>query len=74
VKEVMNVPRFKLTDLPLLEKSPSSPISLRNKIGEMLVNSTHAIAKTEVINEETGEYRVVLQGTLDQEDNRFEER
>ncbi len=66
--------RFKLSDLPLLEKSPTSPISLRNKIGEVLVNSTHAVAKVEVINEETGEYRLVLQGTLDQEENRFEER
>lgn len=65
------MPRFKLSDLPTLEKSPTSPISLRNKIGEMLVNSTHAVAKVEVINEETGEYRVVLQGTLDQEGGKF---
>ncbi len=67
----MTVPRFKLSDLPTLEKSPTSPITLRNKLGEMLVNSTHAVAKVEVINEETGEYRVVLQGTLDQEGGKF---
>jgi hypothetical protein len=66
--------RFKLSDLPSLEKSPTSPIALRNKIGEMLVNSTRAVAKTEVINPETGEYRVVLQGILDQEEDRFEDR
>ena len=70
----MTVPRFKLSDLPALEKSPTSPLGLRNKIGEMLINSTQAVAKTEVINAETGEYRVVLQGTLDQEDSRFEDR
>lgn len=65
--------RFKLSDLPLLEKSPTSPIGLRNRIGEVLVNSTHAVAKVEVINEKTGEYRVVLQGTLDQDESGSEE-
>jgi len=68
------MPRFKLTDLSSLEKSPTSPMTLRNKIGEMLVNSTRAVATVEVVNPETGEYRVVLQGNLDQEENRFEER
>lgn len=68
------MPRFKLADLSSLEKSPTSPLTLRNKIGEMLFNSTQAIATVEVVNKETGEYRVVLQGTLDTEENRFEER
>jgi hypothetical protein len=68
------MPRFKLSDLTSLEKSPTSPITLRNKIGEMLVNSTRAVASVEVVNPETGEYRVVLQGNLDQEESRFEER
>jgi hypothetical protein len=49
-------------------------MTLRNKIGEMLVNSTRAMATVEVLNPETGEYRVVLQGNLDQEENRFEDR
>jgi len=66
--------RFKLADLSSLEKSPTSPLTLRNKLGEMLFNSTQAIATVEVVNKETGEYRVVLQGTLDTEENRFEER
>jgi hypothetical protein len=68
------MPRFKLSDLTSLTKSPTSPITLRNKIGEMLVNSTRAVATVEVVNPDTGEYRVVLQGNLDQEENRFEER
>jgi len=68
------MPRFKLSDLTSLEKSPTSPITLRNKLGEMLVNSTRAVATVEVVNPETGEYRVVLQGNLDQEENRFEDR
>jgi len=66
--------RFKIGDLSTLEKSPTSPLTLRNKIGEMLFNSTQAVATVEVVNRETGEYRVVLQGTLDTEEGRFEER
>jgi hypothetical protein len=66
--------RFKIGDLSTLEKSPTSPLTLRNKIGEMLFNSTQAVATVEVVNKETGEYRVVLQGTLDTEEGRFEER
>jgi hypothetical protein len=66
------VNRLKLSDLPMLEKSPTSPISLRNKIGEVLVNSTRAVAKVEVLNDKTGEYRIVLQGTLDQDETKIE--
>lgn len=60
--------RFKLSDLPNLEKSPTSPMTLRNKIGEMLFNSTQAFATAEVLDPRTGEYRVVLQGILDLEE------
>ena len=60
--------RIKLADLSTLEKSPTSPINLRNKIGEVLMNSVHAVAKAEVLNEETGEYRLILQGNLDLEE------
>ncbi|MCI0657746.1 MAG: hypothetical protein L0170_11835 [Acidobacteria bacterium] len=66
--------RFKIGDLSTLEKSPTSPLTLRNKIGEMLFNSTQAVATVEIVNKDTGEYRVVLQGTLDTEESRFEER
>lgn len=66
--------RFKIGDLSSLEKSPTSPITLRNKIGEMLFNSTQAAATVEIVNRETGEYRVVLHGTLDTEESRSEDR
>jgi hypothetical protein len=66
--------RFKIGDLSSLEKSPTSPLTLRNKIGEMLFSSSQAIATVEIVNRETGEYRVVLQGTLDTEESRFEDR
>jgi hypothetical protein len=66
--------RFKIGDLSTLEKSPTSPLTLRNKIGEMLFNSTQAVATVEIVNKDTGEYRVVLQGTLDTEESLFAER
>ena len=66
--------RFHVQDLRSLENSPTSPGSLRAKIGEMIVNSTTARAKVEAINPETGEYRVILQGTLDREETKFEEK
>ena len=33
----------------------------------------NARAKVELINPETGEYRIVLHGTLDKEDTKFDE-
>ena len=66
--------RFHIQDVRNLENATSSPASLRSKIGEMILSSTVARAKVEAINMETGEYRVVLQGTLDKEEGRFEEK
>ncbi len=66
--------RFHINDVRLIETAPTSPASLRSKIGEMILNSTVARAKVEALNPETGEYRVVLQGTLDREDTKFEEK
>jgi hypothetical protein len=62
-----------MDDFRTLEHAPTSPVSLRNKIGEVILSSTHARARVESINTETGEYRVVLQGTIDRETNRFDE-
>ncbi|MFQ5876255.1 MAG: hypothetical protein ACE5JH_00970 [Acidobacteriota bacterium] len=64
--------RFGLKDLPGLESTPTSPGTLRAKIGELLVHSVNAAARVEMVDEQTGEYRVVLQGILDREDLRFE--
>jgi hypothetical protein len=55
-------------DLTTLEISPTSPATLRRKIGELIVHSVSAAARVEMVDRETGEYRVVLQGTLDQDD------
>jgi hypothetical protein len=67
------MPRFRIHDLNTIERSPTSPASLRNKISEMIMSSVNARAKVEVINPETGEYRIVLQGTLDKDETKFDE-
>jgi len=64
--------RFRISDLKGLEHSPTSPNVMRSKVGEMILNSTVCRAKVEVINPETGEYRIVLQGSLDKEESKFE--
>ena len=64
--------RFRIHDLKSLEVAPSSPGAMKSKVGEMIVNSTVCRAKVESINPETGEYRIVLQGSLDREDSRFD--
>ena len=63
--------RFRMDDLRTIEHAPTSPASLRSKIAEVILSSTHARARVEAINPETGEYRVVLQGTLDREATKF---
>ena len=67
------MPKFHIQDLKSLENSPTSPATLRNKVGEMIFCSTTARAKVEAINPETGEYRIVLQGTLDREETKWDE-
>ncbi len=64
--------RFRIHDLNGLEVKPTSPGAMRSKLNEMIVNSTVCRAKIESINTETGEYRVVLQGSIDKEENRFD--
>ena len=66
------MPRFRIHDLNGLEVKPTSPGAMRSKLNEMIVNSTVCRAKIESINTETGEYRVVLQGSIDKEENRFD--
>ncbi len=66
--------RFHVQDLRSIETAPTSPAALRAKIGDMILNSTVSRARVEAINPETGEYRVVLQGTLDKEESKWEEK
>lgn len=68
------MPRFRIEDINSIEKTPTSPANLRNKVTEMLYNSTVARINVEVVNPDTGEYRVVLQGTLDREESKWDEK
>jgi hypothetical protein len=65
--------RFRMDDFRSIEKTPTSPSTLRRKLSEVILSSTHARARVELINADTGEYRVVLQGTLDREISRFDD-
>jgi len=65
--------RFRIRDLRTIENAPTSPGTLKNKLGEMLVSSINATARLDTVNPETGEYRIVLQGVLDQEESRFDD-
>ena len=65
--------RFRIDDFDMLETSPTSASALRFKLGEMLLSSTSARVKVENANTKTGEYRIVVQGTLDLEKLPFEE-
>ncbi len=65
------MPRISPTDLSAIERTPASPASLTRGVGELLGNSVTAKAKVDSYNWETGEYRVVLHGTLDLEETKF---
>ena len=67
------MPRFRIQDIQALENAPTSPGSLRSKLGEMIMNSTSFRTKVDSLNPETWEYRIVLEGTLDKEDTKFEQ-
>jgi hypothetical protein len=57
--------RFRYQDFPWVEKTPTSPAALEHRITDLLYNSTTCRCKVEAANSQTGEYRIVLQGTLD---------
>lgn len=66
------MPRFRIHDVNTIEHAPTSPAALRNKLSEMIMSSVNARAKVELVNPETGEYRIVLQGTIDREETKFD--
>jgi len=59
--------RFTYNDFRSLERSPTSPSYLQSYIANLVYSSVNTKGKVESINPETGEYRIVLQGTLDME-------
>ncbi len=65
--------RFRMQDIRTIEKAPTAPGTLKNKIGELLFSSVNCTAKVDALNMDTGEYRIVLQGSLDKEESKFDE-
>lgn len=60
--------RFVVPDMHQLEKAPTSAGTMRNKFSAMIDSSiTCPRVKVDSLNMETGEYRIVLQGTLDKD-------
>ena len=60
--------KFVIPDVHQLEKSPTSAGMMTKKFSSMIESSiTCPRVKVESLNTETGEYRIVLQGTLDKD-------
>lgn len=56
--------RYNTRDFDLIEHIPPSSNALRVKIGNILKISTNWTANVKSIDESTGNYSIVLQGTL----------
>jgi hypothetical protein len=59
--------QFQIDQLHIIEKAPTSPTTLASKFHSLVLSSVNARAKVEGVNPATGQYRVVLEGTLDKE-------
>lgn len=66
------MPRIGPTDLSAIERAPVSPTALTQGLSQVLGSSVAIKARVDSFNWETGEYRVVLQGTLDLEETKFD--
>ena len=70
---VVTVPKVWLKDLEFpSNRAPASPAALTQGVWDVLSHSVAIKAKVESVNTGTGEYRIVLQGTLDPEEDRFD--
>lgn len=56
--------KFNTLDFDLIEHIPPSSNALREKIGNILKNSSSFSASVASIDRTSGNYRIVLQGTL----------
>ena len=63
--------KFTFNDFRMLEKCPTSPKQLQGGISSLVYCSVNTRAKVESCNPETGEYRIVLQGTLDMDNPNY---
>ncbi len=61
--------QLKLNDIIELNLTQLSGVSLKKQIERMLASSSQCRAILETVNQDTGEYRIVLQGILDTNQN-----
>lgn len=61
--------KFNINDLEIIRNANFSTSSLKRQIGSVLESTGNCRAIVESLNRETGEYRIVLQGTLETRDN-----
>ena len=73
-KGAIIIPRIGYLDLAAVERFPTSPGALSDALSGVLVRSLAARAKLKSCNRHTGEYRVVIHGTLDLQATEFESR
>jgi hypothetical protein len=66
-----NPTNWTISDIHSVEKTPASPGYIQGQISGLVFNSTTCRCKVETINPTTGEYRIVLQGTLDMTGGNF---
>jgi len=57
--------KFDVQDLQVIRNAKLSYSTLKKQLGNMVESSENCRAIVESLNRETGEYRIVLQGTLD---------
>ncbi len=57
--------KFNFNDFRNIERAQMSPSYLQTKICDLVACSVSTRVKVDSVNPETGEYRIVLHGTLD---------
>ncbi len=63
------MPKFTYSDFSIFEKSPVSPTEIQNGLSSLMVSTKDVKSQVVSINEQTGAYRIVLQGTLNLDTN-----
>lgn len=56
--------KFKIDDLEMIKHADDSTVILKKQLASMLANSNGCRAIIESLNRKTGEYRIIVQGTL----------
>ena len=59
---------FNIHDLDVIKNNDISRTTMKRQFNKMLESSMKCYAIVESLNRETGEYRIVVQGTLDNRD------